>query len=426
MTEPLDPTELLVAATPVTTYELDPSSLDAMIARASSVPLKNRFSLLRTWQMRAGSAVAAAALVVTGVVVSLGGAPQGLTVFALSNASSVAGPVHQNVSLAPSAFAAQLPSAPSTKFVVGPRLPTSPATLAVFKVVSVTNPVASVAGIASALGSKNVTVTKCGAKTPGEWNALGTLGVVGASPYEYGLCHASFVASDAPLTWTYNVKGTKCPQPSTLAIGVFYSACRVPTSFNDHAASMSQLVAWSAPLVRSLVAHQLIPAGMSTTPATFATNANIVYYPLATANGVVTNQFEEFQFSDAGSLIYATGPLATVSLESTYPVISPTAGVALLEPAPKVSPKGVNPGGPMQSATTTTINPGGPMIPATTTTTLAAPSVTLKTARLGYELLFLANGSAIFVPQYIYAVNRGVDQRVLALNPSYYRIQTSK
>jgi hypothetical protein len=100
--------------------------------------------------------------------------------------------------------------------------------------------------------------------------------------------------------------------------------------------------------------------------------------------------------------------------------------VALLEPAPKVSPKGVNPGGPMQSATTTTINPGGPMIPATTTTTLAAPSVTLKTARLGYELLFLANGSAIFVPQYIYAVNRGVDQRVLALNPSYYRIQTSK
>jgi hypothetical protein len=426
MIEP-DPTELLAAAKPVAAYELDASRLDAMITRASSVPLKSRFTLLRTWQMKAGSAVAAAALVVTGVVVSLGGAPQGLTVFALSNASSVAGPVHQNPSITPSAFAtAQLPGAVSTKYAVGPGLPSGPDTLAVFKVLNVADPATSVAGIAAALGSKNVTVsTKCATKTPGEWNALGSEGVVAASPYEYSLCHSSFVASNAPLTWTFNVKGSQCPQPSSLAIGVFSSPCQLTTSFNDRAASSSQLVAWSAPLVRSLVARQLVPAGLSSTPATFAANANIVFYPLATASGVATDQYEEFQFSNAGMLIYATGPLASVSLQNTYPVISPAAGVALLQPAPR-APKSVNPGGPNQSATTTTINPGGPMIPATTTTTLATPSVTLKTAKLSYELLWLANGSAIFVPQYVYAANRGVDQRVLALNPSYYRIQTSK
>jgi hypothetical protein len=428
MPDSLDPTELLAAAKPVTRYELDPARLDAMITRASSTPLKNRFSLLHAWQMRVGSAVAATALVVTGVVVSLGGAPQGLTVFALSSGSSVAGPVHQNVPSTPSAFAtAQLPGAHSTKYVVGPQLPTSPATLAVFKMLSVANPAASVAGVATALGSKNVTVsTKCDAKTPGELNALGTKGVVAASPYVYSFCRSSFVASNAPLTWTYNVKGTKCPFPSTLALGVFYSACLPTTSFNDHSASKGQLVKWSSPLVRSLVTHQLVPTGTSTTPATFATNANIVYYPLAAANGVVTDQYEEFQFSDAGSLIYATGPLASVSLENRYPVISPTAGVALLEPTPKSSLKGVNPGGPLRPATTTTVNPGGPMIPVTTTTTVPTPRVTLKTAKLSYELLWLANGSAILVPQYIYVANRGVDQRVLALSPSYYRVKASK
>jgi hypothetical protein len=32
----------------------------------------------------------------------------------------------------------------------------------------------------------------------------------------------------------------------------------------------------------------------------------------------------------------------------------------------------------------------------------------------------------VFVPQYIYAANRGLDQRVLALNPTYYRVAASK
>lgn len=421
MPEPLDPTELLAAAKPVTTYELDPARLETMIARAAATPLKHRFTLLRTWQMRAGSAVAAAALVVTGVVVSLGGAPQGLTVFALSSGSSVAGPVHQNQSITPSAFAtAQLPKSTATKYVIGPRLPSSPGTLAVFDVTGVASPTTSVAGVASALGSKDVTVsTTCDTKTPGQWNALGTKGVVAASPYNDSLCHSTFVSSGAPLTWTYNLKNARCPEPSTLALGVFSTACPLATSFSDHAATMSQLLTWSAPLVRSLNTNKLVPAGLSTTSATFATGANIVYYPLATSNDVVTDQYEEFQFSDAGTLIYATGPLATVSLASKYPIISPTAGVALLEPSAKASLKGVNPGGPMIPATTTTINPGGPMIPAT-------PSVTLKSARLTYELVWLANGSAVFVPQYIYAANRGLDQRVLALNPTYYRVKASK
>jgi hypothetical protein len=442
MPDSLDPTELLAAAKPLPTYEIEPAHLDAMITRVASIPARSRFSLLRTWQMRAGSGVAAVALVVTGVVVSLGGAPQGLTVFALSAGSSVAGPVRQAPSPTPSDFAtAQLPGTLSTpNFVAGTHLSSTTTSLPVYRVDDVASPVASVAGVATALGSKSATVsTKCTTKTPGEWNALGTKGVVAASPYVYSLCRSSFVATSSPLTWTYNLKASTCPEPSSLALGVWYAACHSASTFNDHGATKSQLVQWSAPLIRSLETRQLVPTGMSMDPSGVTVNANAIYYPLATSNGFVTNQYEEFQFTNLGQLIYATGPLAAVTLQNTYPVISPAAGVALLAPATKSSASGVNlggsvinatttinPGGPMIPAPTTTINPGGPMISATTTTTSPTPSVTLTTSSVSYQLIWLANGAALLVPQYTYRASRGLDQRVLALSPSYYRVKAAK
>jgi hypothetical protein len=96
MPELPDPTELLAAANPVAAYDVDPARLEQMITRATATPLHRRLSLLRTWQMRTGSAVAAAAVVVTAVVVSLSGAPQALTVLALNGATPVAGPASQS------------------------------------------------------------------------------------------------------------------------------------------------------------------------------------------------------------------------------------------------------------------------------------------------------------------------------------------
>jgi hypothetical protein len=164
--------------------------------------------------------------------------------------------------------------------------------------------------------------------------------------------------------------------------------------------------------VRSLNAGELIPQGLSLAKPTFADGTNIIYYPLVASNNVPSDQYVEFQFSDHGALLYATGPLGSTSLDNTYPLVSEAKGVTLLQSA---------------AATSTTINPGGPMIPAPpATTTFATLNVTLSAATLSYELVWLSDGSALLVPQYTYRASSGVNQRVLALKPTFYRVQTTK
>jgi hypothetical protein len=53
-------------------------------------------------------------------------------------------------------------------------------------------------------------------------------------------------------------------------------------------------------------------------------------------------------------------------------------------------------------------------------------ALTLNSAKLNYELVWLTNGSAVLVPQYTYAASDGTSLQVLALNPSYYHIKTAK
>jgi hypothetical protein len=169
--------------------------------------------------------------------------------------------------------------------------------------------------------------------------------------------------------------------------------------------------------VTSLRRYDVVPHGMTLGGPSFASGANTVVYPLVTSSGVISNQYEEFQFTIAGSLEYATGLLASTTLDNTYPALSEAGGVALLT-----------------HSSGSSVNPGGQMIPAATTTvTVTSPGfeaspkvVTLTSATLSYQLLWLEDGTAVLLPQYIYRASNGVDEQVLALSPTSYRVGAAK
>lgn len=424
MPDSLDPTELLANAKPDVTYGIEPSRLDEMITRVASTPA-SRFRLLRTWQMRAGSALAAAVVAVAAVLVSIGGGP-GLTVLTLGSAT-IAGPVtHAAITPSPTSFATteapvRAGASQHSTFVGGPRLSTSVTSLAVYRVLSVPDPSASLSHVAAALGVRhaklNAQCTYGATGTPvlGA-NAVGTTAVVTEAPYRAGGCAKGANSASGPLTWTYNLKGSQCQRPSSLSS--IASACTpVPTASQQRIASDQQLTKWSSRLVASLRRYDVLPTGMTLAAPSFTSGANVVVYPVLTSGGVISNQYEAFQFSLAGSLVYATGMLGSTTLVNTYPALSPAGGVALLHSS------GSN------------VNPGGPMIPAPTTTSTATGTppgngplskvVTLSSSTLRYQLLWLTDGSAVLVPQYVYRSSDGVQEQVLALSPTYYRVEAS-
>ena len=428
MPDSLDPTELLANAKPQVTYEIESSRLDEMLVRVTSASAQVRFPLLRTWQMRAGSALAASLVTVAAVLVTFGGGP-GLTVLTLEAGTAVAGPAtHASSAPSSSSFsAAKAPVTPgvnagSTKFVVGSRFLSSAAPLAVFRVTSVSDPSTSLMKIAAALGVRHArpnaecTYGATGSRVLSA-NAVGTNAIVTEAPYHADGCTTSAGATVEPATWTFNLKGTECELPSSLTGDV--AACPLGGVFSQHQASHRQLALWSSRLTASLLQLRAVPAGMTLGMATFLRDVNVVTYPLVTSSGVASNQYEEFQFSNDGSLVYATGLLASTSLVSAYPAISEVRGVELLQAPPSGSGGGVN--------------PGGPMIPAPTTTTVTSPSDTTLTAvvrlssvTLSYRLIWLSDGSAILAPQYVYRASNGVSEQVLALDPSYYQVEASR
>lgn len=429
MPDAIDPTQLLAAANPVASYEIEPDRLDRMITRAIATAPVSRISLLRTWQMRAGSAVAAAALVVTGVAVSLG-APSSLTVFSFAANTSVAGPSSLSVA-GPANFAStKAPTSHSgaQKFIAGRQLASAVPPLAVYSVASVANPQSAVKAVATALGVRHATLTKsCSYDNVGTTgagvDAVGRSAEVIGDSFGTKNCRGALVG---PITWAYAHKTSPCLQLASPNATTF--VCAVG-AVDQHAASHLKLVGWSAPLVKALLAGRLVPSGMKLAAPTFLSGTNIIRYPLETMGGVATNQDDQFEFTNHGALIFASGLLATTTLVAKYPALSPSAAVGLLSTA---NPSGgINPGGPMIPApgATTTINPGGPMIPvpsSTTTTTVPTNSVTINSATLSYQLVWLTNGSAVLVPQYTYRANNGSAQRALALNPSYYLVEPAK
>jgi hypothetical protein len=408
MTEQPNPTELLAAANPVQTYDVDPTRLEQMITRVTATP-PSRLSLLRSWQMRAGSAVAAAAVVVTAVVVSLGGAPQGLTVLALNGATPVAGPALPTVASGGLTFStalkAAIPStvASSTRIVAGPSLTTSTGSAPVFRLAPATKISSALKDLAIDLGVLDAT-----SRPSCPWGVTGTNASVTADPIPSGVCAATTTAVPWPIAWNYAIKDSTCPPPvpghSTVVV-----PCPSVQNAAGSGATQRQLLAWSSPYVKKLEARGLLVSGLSLGAPSVERPTNSVDYPLE-ANGVsLANEYEVFQFTNYGLLIDASGLLGRVSLVNDYPVISQAAGIPLLKAAPSLAGSG--------------INPGGPMIPAPTTST---PTQTVRSARLDYELTQLKDGAVMLVPQYVYVTRQGTTLQVLALNPKYFTVPKVK
>ncbi|MGD0055854.1 MAG: hypothetical protein ABSC34_10525 [Acidimicrobiales bacterium] len=404
----LDPTELLAGANPVATYEIDPARLDQMITRVTATPLPTRLSLLRTWQMRAGSLAAAAALV-TGLVISLGSSPQGLSVLALSASTPVAGnatPSPASTGLTFAAAKATVPSSvvvPPTNLGVGRTLATNAGRADVFKFVSIADPGAKLTRIAHDLGLLGgVTSPTC------PWRTIGTNATLsGARSPSIG-CASTGSTLAAPITWRFNMRNPVCP-PTTTPPATSTSRCPSVQNATGRGATTHQLVAWSSPLLARLSGEGLVVGGATWgTPIVNAFD-DTIYYPLVVDDTTLANQYEEFQFTSYGLLIHASGLLGRTSLVDAYPLISQAAGVALIEnPSPATS-----------------VNPGGPMIPATTSTTKPSNDV-VKVATLEYELASLRSGGAVLVPQYVYLTSRGVRYQALALNPSFFTDRAGK
>jgi hypothetical protein len=417
MPESIDPTELLAQANPITNYEIDSAHLTQMVNRVISTPVRSRFPLLRTWQMKAGSAIAGAALVATGVVIAISGSPATLGVLALPANTPVAGPaLHAPATLSPTVFAAtQVPVTGSgaqiiRTYVASSRLSTSAVSLAVYKIAAVKNPHATVLRIARVLGVRDASPVQPPSSASSTFIAKGSNAMVEASLFVGSTAPSKVtVSTTGPMTWTYNLSGP-CPQSSTLSLGATGTSCALASVFRDHNASHAQLISWSTPFATKLVTSDLIPNRMTLASPQFTGTGNIVYYPLRTSSIVASNQYEEFQFSNKGALIYATGLLGELSAGHNYPVISEAAGAGVLS----------NP-------SLNGINPGGPMIPAPTRKNANSPAaLTLKSAQLNYELVWLTNGSAVLVPQYTYAASDGSSLQVLAVDPSYYRLAPKK
>ena len=115
------------------------------------------------------------------------------------------------------------------------------------------------------------------------------------------------------------------------------------------------------------------------------------------------------RFTNYGLLIDASGLLGRASLVNDYPVISQRAGIPLLKAAPSLAGSG--------------INPGGPMIPAPSTST---STQTVQSARLDYEITQLKDGAVVLVPQYVYVTGTGESLQVLALSPKYFTLSKVK
>jgi len=412
MPEALDPTELLAGANPVAAYEIDPARLDSMISRVTATALPRRLTLWRAWQMRAGSALAAAAVVVTAVVISLGSAPQGLTVLALNGATPVAGAASQPLATSGLTFAAAQATVPSAAtpapkdLSAGRALATNTGSADVFQFVSIPAPSTALKRLAVDLG-----VLDAASSPTCPWRTVGTNATLSGQWSPASLCRSTAPSLAAPITWSFAMRNPTCPPSTSTTAGDTTSVCPSVQNVTLSGATARQLLTWSAPVLKRLVTHGLIVSGATLGAAITNRFDNTVYFPIEVNGATLANRYERFQFTSYGLLIHASGLLGRTSLVDSYPLISQAAGVSLLEGT--------------HASSTKAINPGGPMIPAPSTTTTPSTQV-VKAALFQYEQATLTNGSVVLVPQYLYLTNRGARYQVLALSPSYFTDRAAK
>ena len=386
MTEHFQATELLRAANPATNYEIDDEHLDEMVDRVVAIQIPSRNSILRTWKVKSASAVSATSVIVTAVVVLLGGGSPALPALALRATSRTAvspahGSTYRGTDTHPP-LKSPTPIVGSYTFVAGSGLSTATSSAPVYTYSEPTGPSSTLMSVANALGVTNPVLS-------GTSSCQET--VTGNSAKVYSQCDS---VESAPVTWYFNVDLPTCQGLMTITAGLSVP-CAVGWGFTDSSATPSQLTQWSTPLVQALV-----PSGVALGNPTFNDNVNIVTYPCEIDGVPITGCSEMFQYDNGGKLIYAagtTGPVGPFTQLGIYPVISPLAGVS-----------------EMNGSAFSTTSSQSPIV------------VTLTSPVLTYAMESLTNGTTVLVPQYTYVGSDNASYFTLALDPSNFTTSSSK
>lgn len=377
MTERTDPGEMLRAANPVDSYSMNASDLDEMVRHITASPVALRHEgRVRRRHARTASIGAGFAVVVAGVTAALTlGGGQGLQVLSLrtvhlsSSGETASGVVH--------GFSGRGgthdPVSP-VPFVAGPELSNATSSAPVYSYSQPSDPTGELSLVASTLGVMSPVTQPdpdgCGIEVADD---------------------ASMVFSNCskPAQWTYNLRLPACHGLMKNTAGVLVP-CPVAEGFTGSGATQEQLQAWS-----SSDASLLLPSGLTLGGASYG--RNYVSYPCEFDGVLIIGCAENFQYTNAGDLLYASGPLdpeSPIASIGAYPLISPVQGVAQIN----------------QSASTPVSHGPGPVTLAT---------VTLTTSTVQYATATLTNGTTVLLPAFMYSGSDGGNYSTDAVAPSY-------
>ena len=417
-----DPIEILRAANPIKqdTY----IDADAIIARvlASAPPTRHRTHILASFKVRIAAGITAAAAATVGIIVAL---------------SSLAAPSLVPLSLAASGSSATNGATPSMMICtlcniapytfVASGLSNDASSAPVYVLTSL-DPTASATALEAYLGLTSTTTTTLADNVIEVTSGTTTIDVSGSSLGSLYITDTSGLA----------LPGTTTTTNAALL------------------AAVQRLLASPAP------GYQLVDPQITVTPPDSANSVagdEYVSYSVSVEGHPITNLEISADFNTQGALLSLTAPLFTVASDTTYPLISPTAGVGTLNTEAQAfrNDQGseVNPGGPMVPATTvpttSSSTPPGPnattagstlsppvTIPTATSTppatvpddtTTTEPSVvTLTSDSLAWYLSALSSGQVAAIPVYSYSgtyadgASGGLNWRVPALDPSVVSI----
>ena len=373
VTDPLDPTVLLEQANPVPSYEIAASRLDELVsgavAGARRKPRLGASPPRQTSVVRRPlvATIAVSAAVVVGILVattSPGGGPavRPLKLKAVELHEPTGGAQHGGPGRQSSTIV----------YVAGPDISTQSGTGEAFSVGMTSDVAAQAVLVAKTLGVTDPTVA------PTESGRCG-VDVVGESSSVWTTC-------TQPVTWTYNIKLPSCQGVTRDSAGQLVP-CTVADGFLDSAASSSQLLGWS-----SADALALLPSGLTLGPPTPAYDLNWINYPCELDGVPIVGCTESFQYSNAGTLLYATGPIdpaGPIASLGTYPLQSPASAIAELP--------------------TDAVTHG--RYPSSITVTLVSSQQALAFAQLD-------DGSWVLVPSYVYTDDHGGTYSALAVSPA--------
>jgi hypothetical protein len=422
-----DPIEMLRAANPVT--HDTPIDADAMIARVmlASAPRRSRSHALASFKARMAAAVTLAAAATVGAIVTISSlaapslAPLSLAAAGSSPTSAAATPsmmICQLCNIAPYTFVASGLSNDSSSAPV--------------YMLSSPDPTSTATALATYLGLTGAT----------------TAPADGVTEITSGTTTLDVSSTDLGSLYITDTNGLALPDSPSITTPALEAA-------------VQNLLAVAAP------GYQLVDPQVTVTtpdPTNSVTGDEFVSYSVSVEGNLITNLSVSADFDTQGSLLSLTAPLFSVTSDSSYPLITPAGGVDTLNAeavAFRNEDSGVNPGGPMEPASTTPTVPvtstgaagssgsasgstaasPPPTIPTATgtpsstlpddTTTTLPSVVTLTSDSLDWYLSALSNGQVAAIPVYSYSgtyadgTSGGLNWRVPALDPSAVSIPSN-